>query len=413
MPRTCLHVRATTLVHDPVTHSMRALIPNPFFVRAIACACVAVFEATSPCLADPPRTVNIDVSVKSEDGRPFEGVTLFCPDKVARAKGATTNASGVATFENVATEENGQHGFFLKDQLSSPKVGSIKLGGIETDIREWSVPPCRGWGLDIPPDATTCKLDIILRPSRRAFANIVLNVEPGMNLLPNADLVRQTSTSFLRQTEDKYCPYLGLSDDNEASANFLPMNVAAQMFIDVEDQVVKRDIPATHENVDLGTIEFKFVKNTTPVDVELTNIPARNEILRIVPWEWGVTFVRKEDQHIWTFNSGDDPAGFRAGSTPFPNRRFRIVYVDDRKPTLPDGTYFIIPGRFQANQLQLHVLDLLEHAEELAKLQVPTIAVQHGNEPSATVDVRALLTRIQDHLRIAESTKPAAPPQPR
>lgn len=337
--------------------------------------------------ADNEPDVDIQVLVRTADGRPFEGVFVGYSDKLERAKGVMTNASGIATFPAAKPLEGGKKYFVVGNALFGQSTASVKVGGVDTDLREWNVRGGRAYELQITEGAQTASLEVELSPARRAFGTLSIVVEPDAVLPDAMDSIRSGVLTFVREPLGNTGMFLGVGSNDEVSANYLLLNQPDELFVVAAERVFKKSIPATAQSVNVGSIEVRIYKNVTPVDIELTSIPTRQEFKAQGDWARGVTLIRSDDKRMWTYNSVDGPISQA-------DRHFRITHHNDKMPAVPDGTYVVLPGFFEANKLQLHVLDLLTSGGDTSTLQLPTVAVQQGMMPSVSIDLRALLTRI-------------------
>jgi hypothetical protein len=163
--------------------------------------------------------------------------------------------------------------------------------------------------------------------------------------------------------------------------------VASTIHVVSNDWVIPVDVTAEETeqgNVWLGTIGLPDLERTAAIDIALVNSQAlrQTNVRRYRP---GVTLIEVSGAVVMTFPSwpdkNDDPVHLYSK----PGELFRV----------PQGEYFVVPGRFARGEEQVQLIDMVRNGSNLINSDLPRLTVEDGRINYLEIDALGVYQAIR------------------
>jgi hypothetical protein len=338
-------------------------------------------------LADESRdesTRQVVVEVVRQPDQPLEAVSVVVsrmPDMAILGAGVT-NQDGRITLSEVPCTADGEYRLRILISQSEgtrrPMPEAVRQAYWHTAVRSpvFQV---------LPPGKADVSLKIQFEPARVIRGSV--SVLGGQQQIRRIECrVADQPNALFGATPDFFVPHV---------------KFAATTLFYGSSKLVSISIPAGTDDIDLGVLQFTPETAGCEVVGEVDVDPSLNDMVEFA-MESGISFVRRSDSAIFTF----DNATTSAGRGPERRRVWPIGDSSSSDPSLslPPGQYVVVPGRFRAHDFQCRAVERVRAGEVFEAPAIVFTAVAGERSSIGRIDYKQLIEYF-----IATPPDPAAP----
>ncbi|HYE62290.1 MAG TPA: hypothetical protein VD997_09855 [Phycisphaerales bacterium] len=309
-----------------------------------------------------PRHITVDVRVVDASGTPVARVPLMAKVDSTNAF-AETDADGTANFNLLAPATD------VKVDIAT-LVGPARRGEKYSEYRERKAAGAalieahtfeKAYATSVPQGSERGSLRIVVQPALK----VTFKVEDAGTPVQHGGVVgRQLPLTVQAKRPVNGSWTIGCIRPNERTVLFaLCGNSAAVPIV----------TPPIQKDTNLGVFQVPTWKESAQVPITLTNFTGKGLAETRLR---GISFVKSDGSLVQSFLDL------------VPGDAIEVT-GDGKSPSLPEGTFYVVPGAFMATRAQVRLFERCAAGEDLCKSSIPKVVVSGGKADHITVDTPA------------------------